>query len=154
MLSNDGVIFISIDDNEVAQLRKICDEIFGESNFVAQIIWKKKNVVQNDAKFMSTDHEYLLCYAKSADNLKFNLLPRTKEQEERYQNPDNDQRGSWTSVALQAKSGSKTYEVTFTNGVSWKPVEGTYPMLSKESLLTAYDEGRLLFGKDELTFHD
>ena len=148
LLREDGVIFISIDDNEQAQLKLLCDEVFGAENFVAEMIWKKKNVVQNDAKFFSTDHEYLICYAKVADNLNLNRLSRTAEQEARYQNPDNDPRGAWTSVALQAKSGSSTYEVTFANGVTWKPVEGTFPRLSKESLLKAFDENRLWFGKN------
>ena len=148
LLREDGVIFISIDDNEQAQLKILCDEVFGEENFVADLIWKKKNVVQNDAKFFSTDHEYILCYAKSADALKLNRLARTAEQEARYQNPDNDPRGVWTSVALQAKSGSSTYQITFPNGVSWQPVEGTFPRLSKASLLKAYEENRLWFGKD------
>ena len=148
LLREDGVIFISIDDNEQAQLKILCDEVFGEENFVAEIIWKKKNVVQNDAKFFSTDHEYLICYTKSVDNLNLNRLSRTVEQEARYQNPDNDPRGAWISVALQAKSGSSTYEVTFPNGVSWKPVKGTFPRLSKESLLKAFDENRLWFGKN------
>ncbi len=148
LLREDGVIFISIDDNEAAQLKLLCDEVFGEGNFVAEIIWKKKNVVQNDAKFFSTDHEYLICYAKTAGNLTLNRLSRTEEQEARYQNPDNDPRGAWTSVALQAKSGSSSYEITFPNGVTWKPVEGTFPRLSKESLMKAFDENRLWFGKN------
>ena len=148
LLADDGVIFISIDDNEQAQLKLLCDEVFGEENFVGEIIWKKKNVVQNDAKFFSTDHEYLLCYTKLSDKLVLNRLSRTEEQEARYQNPDNDPRGAWTSVALQAKSGSKTYEITFPNGVFWKPVSGTFPRLSKESLIQAYNENRLWFGKD------
>ena len=148
LLRDDGVIFISIDDNEQAQLKLLCDEVFGAENFVAGLIWKKKNVVQNDAKFFSTDHEYLICYAKVADNLVLNRLSRTEEQEARYQNPDNDPRGAWTSVALQAKSGSSTYEVTFSNGITWKPVEGTFPRLSKESLLKAFEENRLWFGKN------
>ncbi len=147
LLSDDGVIFISIDDNEVSQLKLLCDEVFGEENFVAEIIWKKKNVVQNDAKYFSTNHEYLLCYTKNIIHLKFNLLLRTKEQESKYSNPDNDPRGDWSSVALQAKSGKNSYQITFSNGVFWEPTEGTYPRLSKESLIKAYDQGRLWFGK-------
>lgn len=148
LLKEDGVIFISIDDNEQAQLKLLCDEVFGEENFVAELIWKKKNVVQNDAKFFSTDHEYLVSYAKSVELLTLNRLARTAEQEARYQNPDNDPRGAWTSVALQAKSGRSTYEITFPNGISWKPVEGTFPRLSKESLMKAFEENRLWFGKN------
>lgn len=148
LLRDDGVIFISIDDNEVHNLRQMINEIFGEENFVASFIWNKKNVVQNDATFVSVNHEYVLCFAKDANALEFNLAPRTEEQLARYKNPDNDPRGAWTSVALQAKSGSSTYEITFDNGVTWKPVDGTYPRLSKESLLKAYKEGRLWFGEN------
>lgn len=148
LLANDGVIFISIDDNEVHHLRKICDEVFGAGNFVAELIWKKKNVVQNDARFFSTDHEYLLVYCRSVDTLNLNRLPRTLEQESRYTNPDNDPKGKWTSVALQAKSGNTTYNITFPNGVTWEPTPGTYPRLSKENLMKAYNEGRLWFGQN------
>lgn len=148
LLKDDGVIFISIDDNEVAQLRLLCDEIFGEENFVAQYIWNKKNVVQNDATHLSVNHEYILVYAKIFNSLKFNLLKRTEEQLSRYKNPDNDPNGVWTSVALQAKSGSATYKIKFDNGVEWEPVKGTYPRLSKDSLIKAYNENRLWFGKD------
>ncbi len=147
LLKEDGVIFVSIDDNEVANLRLVMDEIFGEEGFVASFIWNKKNVVQNDADFVSVNHEYVLCYVKSIDLFEFNLTPRTEEQLARYKNPDNDPRGPWTSVALQAKSGSSTYEIIFENGIKWKPVSGTYPRLSKDSLLKAYEEKRLWFGE-------
>lgn len=148
LLRDDGAIFVSIDDNEVHNLRQIMNEIYGEENFIASFIWNKKNVVQNDADFVSVNHEYVLCFAKDVNLLEFNLAPRTDEQLARYKNPDNDPRGVWTSVALQAKSGSSTYEMTFDNGVIWKPVEGTYPRLSKESLIRAYKEGRLWFGEN------
>ena len=148
LLADDGAIFISIDDNEQAQLKMLCDEIFGEENFVAEIVWKKKNVVQNDAKFFSTDHENILCYTKKQASWTPKLLKRTDEMDSRYSNPDNDPRGGWTSVALQAKSGASVYEITFSNGISWKPTEGTYPRLSKESLMRAYDDNRIWFGKD------
>lgn len=150
LLKGTGVIFISIDDNEQAQLKLLCDEIFEEKNYIATLIWNKKNVVQNDAKYFSVNHEYILCYARNIENVVFNLLPRTEELNARYSNPDNDPRGEWTSVALQAKSGSENniYEITFSNGVKWKPVPGTFPRLNKESLLKAYNDGRLWFGKN------
>lgn len=149
LLKNTGVIFISIDDNEQAQLKLLCDEVFEEKNYIATLIWNKKNVVQNDARYFSVNHEYVLCYARNIENVVFNLLPRTEELNARYSNPDNDPRGEWTSVALQAKSGRENniYEMTFSNGVKWKPVAGTFPRLNKESLLRAYNEGRLWFGK-------
>ncbi len=148
LLADDGVIFVSIDDNEQHNLRILMDEVFGE-NFLCQFIWNKKNVVQNDAKFGSVNHEYIISYRKTSGFENFNLLARTEEANARYENPDNDPKGPWTSVALTAKSGSSSniYEVTFKNGVHWKPNEGTYPRLSKESLMNAYNDGRLWFGQ-------
>lgn len=150
LLSNDGAIFISIDDNEQANLKLVCDEIFGAGNFVGDFIWEKKKVVQNDSKFSSVNHEYVLSYRKSEQLQVFNLLPRTEKANARYANPDNDPNGPWTSVALTAKSGSadNIYDYTFPNGIYWKPNEGAYPRLSKDSLIRAYEENRLWFGKD------
>lgn len=149
-LRDDGVIFVQCDDNEQAYLKVLMDEIFGREKFITSFVWNKKNVVQNDAKFASNNHEYILCYRYSEALQGFNLLARTDEMNARYSNPDNDPRGNWTSVALQAKSGSVSniYEIKFPNGITWKPVEGTYPRLSKDSLQKAYDEGRLWFGKE------
>lgn len=149
LLSNDGVIFVSIDDTEYSDLKQVMNDIFGLENFITTFIWNKKNVVQNDARFASINHDYVSCYIKNINNNKFNLLPRTKELDARYDNPDNDPRGLWTSVALQAKSGSESniYKIVLPNGVRWKPVPGTYPRLTKESLMKAYREGRLWFGK-------
>ncbi len=149
LLKKTGVIFVSIDDNEMAQLKMLCDKIFGQDNFISTLVWNKKNVVQNDARFFSTNHEYIHCYAKNIPDVIFNLLPRTDELNARYNNPDNDPRGLWTSVALQAKSGSEAnkYKIKFSNGVVWEPVQGTFPRLSKESLINACEEGRLWFGK-------
>lgn len=149
LLSDDGVIFVSIDDSEYSNLKHLFDEIFQQENFIVTFVWNKKNVVQNDAKFVSNNHEYVLCFAKGISSIKFNLLPRTEKLDERYKNPDNDPLGLWTSVALQAKSGSESnnYEIVFSNGVKWKPVPGTYPRLNKESLVRAYQENRLWFGK-------
>jgi adenine-specific DNA-methyltransferase len=149
LLAEDGAIFISIDDNEQASLKLLMDEIFGSGNFIGQFLWEKKNVVQNDAKFSSTNHEYVTTYRRSEKLILFNLLPRTEDANARYDNPDNDIRGSWTSVALTAKSGSESnlYDFTFSNGVHWKPNQGAYPRLSKESLAKAYEENRLWFGK-------
>ena len=149
LLTDDGAIFISIDDNELHHLRMLMDEIFGSDNFVTQFIWNKKNVVQNDARFASVNHEYVVCYRKSGDFQKFNLLPRSEKANQRYKNPDNDPRGSWQSVALQAKSGKPkdVYTVTFPNGVTWTPPSGTFPKFTKDRLLSLYKEGYLFFGK-------
>jgi adenine-specific DNA-methyltransferase len=149
LLSGDGSIWINIDDNESHYLKVLSDDIFGRENFVANIIWHKKNVVQNDAKYFNQNHDHILVFAKNKEIWRPNLLERTEEMNARYDNPDNDPRGPWTSVALQAKSGSDNnlYEIEFPNGIKWKPVDGTYPRLSKDSLILAYNEGRLWFGK-------
>ena len=149
LLTDDGVIFISIDDNEGHHLRMLMDEIFGAENFVTQFVWNKKNVVQNDAKFASVNHEYIICYRKSDNFQKFNLLPRSEKANQRYKNPDNDPRGPWQSVALQAKSGTQenVYTVTFPNGVTWTPPNGTFPKFTKERLLSLCRDGYLYFGK-------
>lgn len=149
LLTEKGVIFISIDDNEQAQLKMLCNEIFGEINYIAQFIWNKKNVRQNDAKFVSNNHEYIICFAKNITNVKFNLLPRSEELNSSYSNPDNDPRGNWTSVKMDAKSGgvNSYYEVTFDNGVVWKPSDGRYPAHKKENLINFYNDNRLWFGK-------
>lgn len=108
LLRDDGVIFISIDDNEVHNLRKLCDEVFGEENFVAQIIWQKIHSTKNDAKYFSNSHEYVVVYAKALTDFSVNLLPRTKEMNERYKNPDNDPRGAWQSGDLVANGERST----------------------------------------------
>jgi adenine-specific DNA-methyltransferase len=95
LLSEDGVIFISIDDNEVENLRKICDEVFGETNFIAQLIWERAYAPKNDSKYISNSHDYVLMFAKNIDNFVIGRLDRTAEANSRYNNPDNDPRGVW-----------------------------------------------------------
>lgn len=148
-LRDDGVIFIQCDDNEQAYLKVLCDEIFGRDNFVATICWEKKGGRQNDAKFYSVNHEYILNYAKKKECFKPNLLERTLEMLQQYKNPDNDPRGVWTSITLQAKSGtdSMRYRIKFDNGVEWEAPTGTYPRFSKENLEKLYKENRLWFGE-------
>ena len=93
LLTEDGVIFISIDDNEVENLRKVCDEVFGERNFIAQLIWERAYSPKNDARFISNSHDYVIMFAKNIDNYVIGRLDRTDEANARYQNPDNDPRG-------------------------------------------------------------
>lgn len=149
LLSETGMIFISIDDNEQAQLKLLCNEIFGENNFIANIIWQKKYTQSNDAKYFSDTHDFIFCYAKNstANGFKINLLSRTVEQNDRYKNPDNDPRGPWLTGPLHAKSGSATkYSHTFKNGIVWTPPPGTFPRFKKETLDRAEEEGRIWFG--------
>lgn len=150
LLADDGVIFISIDDNEHCNLRLILDDIFGEINFITNIIWQKKYTQSNDAKYFSNTHDFIICYAKNKENknFKINLLSRTREQDARYKNPDNDPRGEWMTQPLHAKSGTdKTYEFIFSNGVKWKPPIGTFPRYSVNTLKEADADGRIWFGK-------
>jgi len=150
LLTDDGAIFISIDDNEHCNLKQIMDEIFGELNFITNIIWQKKYTQSNDAKYFSNTHDFIVCYAKNKENkdFKINLLARTEEQDARYKNPDNDPRGPWMTQPLHAKSGTdRTYEFTFINGAKWKPPAGTFPRYSVDTLKRADQEGTIWFGK-------
>jgi len=149
LLKDTGSIFISIDDNEHAALKMLCDEIFGEENFIANIIWQKKYTQSNDAKFFSSTHDFILCYARRVEKFKVKLLPRTQKQDDRYKNIDNDPRGPWMTQPLHAKSGRDTgvkYSYTFENGVSWSPPPGTFPRFSKETLKEAEKQNQIWFG--------
>ncbi|GAA7907842.1 hypothetical protein HpBT056_03800 [Helicobacter pylori] len=148
LLKQDGVIFISIDDNECAQLKLLCDEIFGEGNFVADFIRKTKSTT-NDAKTgVNYQHEFLLCYAKNKEFV--NLLGGEKNLEN-YKNPDNDPNGAWINDNPSAKSGNvKTgyFGVTnpYTNKVDYPPV-GMFWRFSQNTLQKHIDEGRICFKK-------
>ncbi|GAA9571672.1 hypothetical protein UBN67_00840 [Helicobacter pylori] len=148
LLKQDGVIFISIDDNEAAQLKLLCDEIFGEGNFVADFIRKTKSTT-NDAKTgVNYQHEFLLCYAKNKEFV--NLLGGEKNLEN-YKNPDNDPNGAWINDNPSAKSGNiKTgyFGVTnpYTNKVDYPPV-GMFWRFSQNTLQKHIDEGRICFKK-------
>ena len=106
LLRDDGAIFISIDDNECSNLRKTCDEVFGEENFVADVIWQKKHAKQNDSKGFSVSHDHILLYARSVESWKPNDLPRTEAQLKHYKNPDNHPLGRWQSVVYTCNKTS------------------------------------------------
>ncbi|WP_197737480.1 site-specific DNA-methyltransferase [Sporolactobacillus terrae] len=118
LLKDDGVIFISIDDHEVAQLRKMCDEVFGENNLVAQLIWQRAFSPKNDAKFVSNSHDYVLMVAKSINCFQIGRLPRTEEANARYSNPDNDPRGPWMSsdISVKTYNAAADYPITLPSG--------------------------------------
>lgn len=103
-LRQDGVIFVSIDDNEIHDLRYLMDDLFGEQNFIACIEWQKIYTVKNSAKYLSAMHDHLLFYAKRKDSFSRNLRPRDEETDEDYDNPDDDERGPWISNALQSRN--------------------------------------------------
>ncbi len=149
LLKDSGIIFISIDDNELSQLKSILDEIFLEHNFIQVLVWHNKYTVANDAKFFSGQHEYILSYARNIDKAIINLLPRTEEANSRYGNPDNDPRGPWKSTPIHAKSGTENgiYEFVFKNAVKWSPPKGTFPRFSKATLKELDEDNRIWFGK-------
>lgn len=150
LLTDDGVIFISIDDNEVENLRKVCDEVFGEQNFVATLIWERAFAPKNDAKFISSSHDYIVMCAKRIENFKIGRLERTQEANARYSNPDNDPRGVWTSGDMLVKTYNKScdYPITTPSGKIVNPVPGRCWRFSEESFLEKVKDNRIWFGPE------
>ncbi|WP_334186202.1 site-specific DNA-methyltransferase [Novosphingobium sp.] len=148
LLTEDGVVFISIDDAEVAHLRKIADEVFGEANFVANVVWQKKYTRANDARWFSDNHDHVLCYARKKAGMSLNLLPREASQLKAYSNPDGHHKGPWKATPLHAKSGSNTGGYTFANGVTWTPPAGTYRRFNDESMKRMEEGNEIWFGSD------
>ncbi len=151
LLRDDGVIFISIDDNEVANLRKICDGVFGEENFVAQMVWQKRT--SPDArKKLSNGHEYILMYCKVVDllNESISLLPLSEEDQEKYKNPDNDPRGPWVSSDFTAQGyrPNQMYKIITPSGAEYYPPAGTCWKNIEEIYLQQAAEGRFWYGTD------
>ena len=151
LLKEDGAIFISIDDNEVDNLRKLCNEVFGEENFVAQIIWQKVFAPKNSARWFSEDHDYIMVYAKQGDAWAPRMLPQTDEMLSRYKNPDNDPRGPWTSGDLAARNryDAGLYPITGPSGrVIEGPPKGSYWRFSRETFDKLNADGRIWWGAD------
>ena len=150
LLSDDGVIFISIDDNEDRNLRMLCDEIFGEPNFVAQLIWERAYSPKNDAKYVSNSHDYVLVYAKNIARFVIGRLPRTEEANARYKNPDNDPRGVWMSDNMTVKTYSEStdYPITTPSGRIVEPPAGRCWRLSRNAFLERLRDNRIWFGPD------
>ncbi|MGE4503254.1 MAG: site-specific DNA-methyltransferase [Thiomicrospira sp.] len=150
LLRDDGVIFISIDDNEVHNLRKICDEIFGEGNFLANIVWQKKYAATNDAKGFSNLHDHIIVYQKSIKFERY-LLPRTIEQNKPYKHDDNDGRGLWRSdnLLVRSFSDSGVYPIVNPNtGEEFYPPEGSCWRASRDTMNVWLKENRIYFGKE------
>lgn len=150
LLSDDGVIFISIDDNEQANLKKCCEEIFGAQNFVAQLIWERAFSPKNDAKFVSNSHDYVLMFAKNISQYIIGRLPRTAEANARYSNPDNDPRGVWMSsdISVKTYNAECDYPITTPSGRIIEPPAGRCWSLSKKSFLERLQDNRIWFGPD------
>lgn len=148
LMRGDGVIFISIDDGEVGNLRKICDEVFGEENLIGNVIWQKKYTRANDARWFSDNHDHILCYAKQKIGMTLNLLPRNESQLSSYSNPDDHPKGSWKATPLHAKSGTNTSAFTFKNGVTWAPPTGTFRRFNDASMRKMDENNEIWFGTD------
>jgi len=150
LLTEDGVIFISIDDNEVENLRKVCDEVFGERNFIAQLIWERAYSPKNDARFISNSHDYVIMFAKNIDNFVIGRLERTDEANARYQNPDNDPRGVWKPSDLSVKTYNAEcdYPITTPTGRIIEPPAGRCWSLSKKAFFERLQDNRIWFGSD------
>ena len=148
LLSNDGSIWISIDDDESHYLKVFCDELFGRKNFVSNVIWEKKFSPQNDAKWLSDSHDHILVYAKNKEIWRPNLLPRTEEMDSRYKNPDNDHRGVWTSSDLTVKTYSENndYPIALPSGRIATPTESRCWSVSKLKFQELVNENRIWFG--------
>lgn len=149
LLTDDGVIFISIDDSEVDNLIKVCNEVFGEDNHVCNIIWEKKYSPANDAKWLSDNHDFILLYAKNKSLWHPKLLPRTKEMDGRYINKDGDPRGPWKASDMTVKSYSPLYDypITTPSGKVVHPSEGRCWTTSKENFQKLVEDNRIWFGE-------
>lgn len=150
LLKENGIISINIDDDEVHYLKILADEIFGRENFISNIIWQKKYSPQNDAKFFSDMHDHILIYAKNKDKAEINLLPRTKEMNLRYKNPDNDIRGPWKAGDFSVKTYSKEYDypIKTPSGRIVTPPESRSWRTSYSRFKELIDDNRIWFGED------
>lgn len=150
LLTDDGVIFISIDDNEQGNLRKICNQAFGEQNFIAQLIWEKKFAPQNDDKYITAVHDYILTYAKHKESWSPKLQERTGEALQKFKNPDDDPRGAWTSGDLTSKTKAKghSYAIISPSGKEFYPPAGRQWAPAYDTYLKLRDDNRLWFGEN------
>lgn len=146
----NGSLWISLDDNEQAYCKVLCDEIFGRKNFVANVIWEKKYSPQNDAKWLSDSHDFILVYAKNKETWRPNLLPRSEEMNSRYKNLDNDPRGPWKTAdfSVRTYNASCDYPITLPSGRIVTPPESRAWVSSKERFAELVADNRIWFGKD------
>ena len=155
LLKEDGAIFISIDDNEVQNLRALCNEIFGEENFISQAGWQKVYSPKNQARHLSNDYEYVLIYCKQISSFNVGLLPRTDDMNKRYTNPDNDPRGEWKAGDLVAAGERKGGHYIIKNPVNGKEFDvpsGKHWAFSEERMREMLKENRITFGKNNDSF--
>ena len=149
LLKEDGVIFVSIDDGEIANARLLFDDIFGPENFISTVIWEKKFSPQNDDKYLTAAHDYILLYAKNKESWRPNLLKRTAEQIAAFSNPDNDPRGPWTSGDLtsKTKAAGHSYCITGPTGKKFFPPAGRQWAPALQTFERILEEQRIWFGK-------
>jgi adenine-specific DNA-methyltransferase len=150
LLAEDGAIFISIDDNEQAHLKLMCDEVFGSGNFINNIIWQKKYSPQNDAKYFSDMHDFVLCYSKTKSIWNRNLTARTEKQDKAYKNPDSDVRGVWKAADFSVKTYSSNYDypITTPSGKIVNPPNGRSWTTSEDNFKNLVKDNRIWFGKN------
>jgi len=148
LLSDHGWIAISVDDGEVSRLRSALDEIFGEENFIANVVWQKKYTRANDAQYFSANHDHILIFAKSRDSANLGRVERGDSQIAAYGNPDNHPKGVWKATPLHARSGSNTSAYTFANGIKWAPPTGTYRRYSDQTMKDLEQDNAIWFGVD------
>lgn len=154
LLSDNGVIFISIDENEVHNMRKICDEVFGDMNFISQLGWQKVYSPKNQARYFSNDYEFVLCYCKNINSFTLGELPRTDAMNARYKNPDNDPRGDWKPGDCVGNGVRKNgyYDVTGPTGKVFNVPEGKHWVYAPETMKKLIEENRIWWGKDGNSF--
>ena len=150
LLSEDGVIFISIDDHEQENLKKVCDEVFGFHNFIAQLVWERAYSPKNDARFISNSHDYILMFAKNINQFVIGRLDRTEEANARYNNPDNDPRGVWkpSDMSVKTYNAESDYPITTPSGRVVEPPAGRCWSLSRNAFRERLQDNRIWFGPD------
>ena len=150
LLSEDGVIFISIDDNEQENLKRVAGEVFGAQNFIAQLVWERAFSPKNDARFISNSHDYVLMFAKDINHFVIGRLDRTEEANARYSNPDNDPRGVWMSsdISVKTYNAENDFPVTTPSGRVVEPPAGRCWSLSRNAFRERLQDNRIWFGPD------
>lgn len=148
LLSDDGTIWISIDDNECHYLKVLMDELFGRANFLTSVCWEKVYTLKNSAKHFSAMHDFILVYAKNMETVRLNHLERTEKQNKNFKNPDGDKRGKWIDSAMHGRNfySKGSYEVTSPSGKVFKPPAGRYWTVSEENFRRLDSEGRVWWG--------
>ena len=155
LLTDDGVIFISIDENEIQNMRKLTDEIFGEQNFISQLGWQKVYSPKNQARYFSNDYEFVLCYCRNINNFSVNTLPRTAEMNARYKNPDNDPRGDWKAgdcVGSGVRKNGYYDVVSPISGKVFNVPQGKHWVYAPDNMKKMIEDNRIWFGKDGNSF--